>query len=199
MPVGLFRPEVRERLDGRGVLHPLLRSLADVPRERDPLNRLLYLEGRHFLADHNLNYTDKMGMAAGVEIRTPLLDVDLVEFAAGVPPRLKQRGLRGKYILKRAMEPLLPRDVVHRPKTGFGAPLRRWMRRELRGMADELLSAKAIERRGIFDPGAVRDLVRRDRAGRVDGAYLTFAVMCIELWCRLFLDGPPPGATAGRV
>ena len=193
----LFRPEVRERLDPAGPLRSLTRSLADVPRERDPLNRLLYLEGRHFLADHNLNYTDKMGMAAGVEVRTPLLDVDLVAFAARVPPGLKQRGLRGKHILKRAMEPVLPREVVHRPKTGFGAPLRRWMRRELREMCDDLLSAEAVERRGIFDAAAVRDLVDRDRAGRVDGAYLTFAVMCIELWCRLFLDGAPPGAAAG--
>ena len=176
---------------------PRTRSLADVPRERDPLNRLLYLEGRHFLADHNLNYADKMGMAAGVEVRTPLLDVELVEFAARVPPRLKQRGLRGKHLLKRAMEPLLPREVVHRPKTGFGAPLRRWMRRELREMCDDLLSAQAIERRGIFDSAAVRDLVGRDRTGRVDGAYLIFAVMCIELWCRLFLDGSPPVAAAG--
>ena len=190
--LALFSPAVRERLGGRDEFESLTRSLADIPRESDPLNRVLYLEGRHFLADHNLNYTDKMGMAAGVEIRVPLLDVDLIDFAARVPPRLKQRGLEGKHLLKRAMEPLLPREVVHRAKTGFGAPLRRWMHRELRPLADDILGGDALRRRGIFDPEAVSALRRRDRTGQVDGAYLLFGVMCIELWCRLFLDRRVP-------
>ena len=184
----LFSPALRRRLEGRDELESLARSLADIPRERDPLNRLLYLEGRHFLADHNLNYTDKMGMAAGVEVRVPLLDTGLIDFAARIPPGLKQRGRQGKYILKRAMEPLLPREVVYRPKTGFGAPLRRWMRRELRPMIDDVLSEDALRRRGLFDAAAVRALIRRDRAGRVDAAYPIFGVLCVELWCRLFLD-----------
>ena len=193
----LFRPEIRAGLDDAGVLRSLTRSLADIPQERDPLNRLLFLEGRHFLADHNLNYTDKMGMAAGIEIRTPLLDTDLVEFAARVPPQLKQRRLRGKYILKRAMEPLLPHQVVHRRKTGFGAPLRRWMRGDLNGMTDELLSPAAVAQRGIFEPEAVQALVRDNRAERTDGAYLIFAIVCLELWCRSFLDDAPPRTAAG--
>ena len=184
----LFSPALRRRLEGKDVCEPLARSLADIPRERDPLNRLLYLEGRHFLADHNLNYTDKMGMAAGVEVRVPLLDTDLIDFAARIPPRFKQRGRQGKYIFKRAMEPLLPREVIYRPKTGFGAPLRRWMRRELRTMVDDVLSEDALRRRGLFDPAAVRALIRRDRAGQVDGAYLVFSVLCVELWCRQFVD-----------
>ena len=188
----LLGPAVRSQLRGREEFEPLVRSLADIPREPDPLNRLLYLEGRHFLADHNLNYTDKMGMAAGVEIRVPLLDVDLIDFATGVPPRLKQRGAQGKYILKRAMAPLLPREVVYRAKTGFGAPLRRWMRRELRPIVDDVLSEEAVRRRGLFDPAAVRALIRRDRAGQVDGAYLVFGVLCLELWCRLFVDRRVP-------
>ncbi len=134
----------------------------------------------------------RLAVIEGIEIRTPLLDTDLVEFAARVPPRLKQRGLRGKYLLRRAMTPLLPRDIVHRPKTGFGVPLRRWMRCELREMTDEPQSPTALERRGIFDPEAVQALVRADRAGRSDGAFLTFAVVCLELWCRLFLDDARP-------
>ena len=188
----LFSPALQRELDGRDEFESLAGSLAAIPRERDPLNRLLYLEGRHFLADHNLNYTDKMGMAAGVEVRVPLLDTGLIDFAARIPPRLKQRGLQGKYILKRAMEPLLPREVVYRPKTGFGAPLRRWMRRELRSMVDDVLSEDALRRRGLFDPAAVRALIRRDRAGQVDGAYLVFSVLCVELWCRLFVDRRVP-------
>ena len=184
----MFVPEVRTALGDRDEFQSLMCSLSSIPHEHDSMNRLLYLEGKHHLADHNLNYTDKMGMAAGVEIRVPLLDIDLIDFAAKVPPQLKQRGRQGKYILKRAMEPFLPRDVVYRPKTGFGVPLRRWLHNELREVTNDILSEEAIRRRGIFLPGAVHNLIRQDKAGRVDGAYLIFAIMCIELWCRFFID-----------
>jgi asparagine synthase (glutamine-hydrolysing) len=167
---------------------PLLDSLSDIPREQDRLQKMLYLEARHFLADHNLNYTDRAGMAAGVEIRVPLLDLDLVEFAASVPSTHKQRGRVGKAIFKKAMEPYLPREVIYRPKTGFGAPLRRWLRRELRSMVDDTLGEEAIRQRGLFDPAAVERLITLDRAERVDGAYLIFGLMTIELWCRRFID-----------
>ena len=184
----LFSSALRQQISGRDQFESLFRSLSNIPNERDSLNRLLYLEGKHFLADHNLNYTDKMGMAAGVEVRVPLLDTDLVDFATRIPPSLKQRGLQGKYILKRAMQPLLPRDVIYRTKTGFGAPLRHWMRRELRTVVDDVLSEDALRRRGLFDPVAVRALIQHDRSGQLDGAYLIFSVLCVELWCRLFVD-----------
>jgi asparagine synthase (glutamine-hydrolysing) len=149
---------------------------------------MLFLETRHFLADHNLNYTDRAGMAVGVEIRVPLLDLEIVQFAAHVPSGMKQRGRVGKAIFKRAMEPFLPRDVIYRPKLGFGAPLRRWLRRELRSTVDDTLEAGALRRRGLFDPAAVQRLVAADRAGTLDGSYTIFALMCFELWCRSFVD-----------
>ena len=87
------------------------------------------------------------------------------------------------------MEPSLPLDVICRPKTGFGAPLRRWLRHELRPLVDdEVLSAASIRRRGLFDADGVARLVRADRDGRIDAAYTIFAVVCIEAWCRMFLD-----------
>jgi asparagine synthase (glutamine-hydrolysing) len=152
---------------------------------------MLYLEGKFFLADHNLNYTDKMSMAHGVEVRVPLLDPELVSFAARLPDRMKQRGATGKWIFKRAMEPLLPRDVIYRPKTGFGAPMRRWLRHELRPLVHDVLNANAIKRRGLLDAPAVEHIIRSDREGRIDAAYTIFALLCIELWCRTFLDEQP--------
>jgi asparagine synthase (glutamine-hydrolysing) len=184
----LYSPEFSAQLGDADAAAPLLESLSRIPQERDPLNRMLYLEGKHFLADHNLNYTDKMGMAAGVEIRVPLLDPDLVALAARIPSRYKQRGAIGKAIFKRAMERELPREVVHRPKTGFGAPLRGWLRNELRERVESTLSPESLRARGVFDPAAVQRLVRLDREGRVDGAYSIFALMCFELWCRQFVD-----------
>jgi asparagine synthase (glutamine-hydrolysing) len=172
-------------------MEPLVQSLARVPAERDPLQRMLFLETRHFLADHNLNYTDRAGMAAGVEVRVPLLDPDLVAFATRVPAAMKQRGRVGKAVFKRAMEPYLPPDVIYRPKTGFGAPLRRWLREELREMVGDTLAPDAVRRRGFFDPVAVTRLIELDRRGAVDGSYTIFALMCLELWCRSFLDAAP--------
>ena len=149
---------------------------------------MLFLETRHFLADHNLNYTDRAGMAAGVEIRVPLLDLDLVDFAAKIPSSMKQAGREGKAIFKEAMKDMLPHDVVYRPKSGFGAPLRRWLRCELRARVEDTLDEAVVRRRGFFDPGAVRALIDDDRQGRIDGGYTIFALMCFELWCRRFID-----------
>jgi asparagine synthase (glutamine-hydrolysing) len=167
---------------------PLLESLRLIPREHDPLQRMLFLDTRHFLADHNLNYTDRAGMAVGVEVRVPLLDLDVVKFAAHVPAHLKQRGRVGKAIFKQAMEPYLPHAVIYRPKSGFGAPLRRWLRQELRAKVDDTLDAAVLRRRGFFEPQAVRRLIDLDRAGAIDASYTIFALMCFELWCRRFVD-----------
>jgi asparagine synthase (glutamine-hydrolysing) len=184
----LYTRDFAEQVASVETAAPLLASLERIPDEHDPLQRMLYLEARHFLADHNLNYTDRAGMAVGVEVRVPLLDLDLVHFATRVPARFKQRGRVGKAIFKRAMEPYLPREVIYRPKSGFGAPLRTWLRDDLRTMVDDTLNADALRRRGFFEPGAVRRLVELNSAGRIDAGYTVFALMCVELWCRRFLD-----------
>lgn len=187
--LSLLAPHLREKLSPDVVFAPLLRTLTDVSEKLDPLERMLYLERRHFLADHNLNYADKMGMAAGVEIRVPLLDLDLIDLANRLPISLKQRGSTGKWIFKKAMEPYLPADVIYRPKSGFGVPLRKWLHGRLRPLVDDIVSPQAIARRGLFDPQAVAALIDNDRRGRTDGAYTIFAILCIELWCRQHIDG----------
>ena len=185
----LFAPEHRDALTGQEMTAPLEAYLGTLPPGLPPMQRMLALEQRFFLVDHNLLYTDKMSMATGVEVRVPFLDNDLVRLANALPPELKQRGATGKWVLKQAMEPLLPHSVIHRPKTGFGAPLRHWLRNELREWVGDLLSADTLRRRGLFDPRAVADLVADDRAGRVDAAYTILSLVCIETWCRAFLGG----------
>lgn len=175
----------------------MLEFLAELDPNTHPLERMLALEQRFFLADHNLNYTDKMAMAAGVEVRVPFLDLDLVEFAARIPPWCKQRGSEGKWVLKKAMEPYLPHDVIYRPKTGFGAPLRHWLRYELREWVGDMLSPETLRRRGLFDPKAVAALIEADSAGRIDGAYTILGLICIELWCREFVDKRMESRAAG--
>ena len=186
----LYAPEVRAQLQGTQAVEPLMDFLASAPVGLSRLERMLLLEQRFFLADHNLIYTDKMSMAAGVETRVPFLDLDLVEFAARIPPIYKQRGGTGKWVLKKAMEPYLPRDAIYRPKTGFGAPLRRWMRHELRELLGDLLSEESLKRRGLFDPAAVRRMIVANDAGRIDAGYTLLSLLCIEIWCRNFVDQP---------
>ena len=188
----LLGSDMRIALGGDLLDDPLARALGELPEETPPLSGMLYLEQRFFLGDHNLNYTDKLAMAAGVEVRVPFLDLELVDLAAKLPPRLKQNGSEGKWILKQAMGGILPPDVIHRPKTGFGAPLRHWLRGELREFVDETLAPAQLKKRGLFDPAGVRRLIKADREGRIDGAYTIFALVCIEAWCRLFIDAPAP-------
>jgi asparagine synthase (glutamine-hydrolysing) len=158
------------------------------------LDRMLLLEQRFFLADHNLLYSDKLSMAEGVEARVPFLDLDLVAFANGLPPGIKQRGGVGKWPLKKALEPYLPADVIYRPKTGFGAPLRGWLKGALVPLIDDVLSPRGLNERGVFDATRARALIEADRAGRIDASYTVFAMLSLELWCRTFVDSKVPRA-----
>jgi asparagine synthase (glutamine-hydrolysing) len=186
--LGLFAPDHRNALVRADMFAPLGEYLAALPPGLPPLQRMLALEQRFFLADHNLLYTDKMSMAAGVEVRVPFLDNDLVRLANALPPRLKQRGAEGKWVLKKAMEPYLPGNVIYRPKAGFGAPLRRWLRHELKEWVGDMLSPDTLRRRGLFDAKAVAALIADDQAGRVDAAYTILGLVCIEIWCQQFID-----------
>jgi asparagine synthase (glutamine-hydrolysing) len=182
-----FRSALAESLPEK----PMLDFLAEIRGESSPLDRLLALEQRFFLTDHNLLYTDKMSMAEGVEVRVPFLDLEMVEFAARIPHRLKQRGSQGKYILKKAMEPYLPREVIYRSKSGFGVPLRQWLRVELRDWLEKTLSAERLRDRGLFKPAEVQKLLKANTTGRIDASYTLFSLACIETWCRKFVDGHP--------
>lgn len=187
----LYTPEFRLALGTARSEDPMLEFLADLPSGTSRLERLLALEQRFFLTDHNLTYTDKMSMAVGVEVRVPFLDHDLVEFAARIPARFKQRGSCGKWVLKKAMEPYLPHDVIYRPKSGFGAPLRSWMRNELRDLLGDVLSPVNLHSRGLFQPNAVHQLIAANDCGRIDASYTLLSLLCIELWCLHFIDGNP--------
>ena len=195
----LFSPEFRSLLSAERAAEPLLDFLRPLDSDVPPLEKMLALEKRFFLSDHNLTYTDKMSMAAGVEVRVPFLDLDLVEFAARIPVGMKQRGRVGKWVLKKAMEPYLPREVIYRPKSGFSAPLRRWMRHELRDLLRDLLSTESIGRRGIFDASAVHRLIAANESGKVDASYTLLSLLCIEIWCRAYIDDLSPIQVQGTV
>lgn len=153
-----------------------------------PLNRLLYVDLKTFLPCLNLITTDKTSMAANLEVRVPFLNRQMIEFAARMPPDLKLRGFKRKFILKRALEKLLPHDVVWRRKAGFGAPIRSWLRGALRPLVTELLSDEVIRKRGLFRPEEVKRLVEVNLSGREDLNLQVFQLLTLELWQRQFMD-----------
>jgi asparagine synthase (glutamine-hydrolysing) len=154
----------------------------------DELARILYLDAKTFLPSLNLAYTDKMGMAASVEVRVPLLDDDLVALAARMPSNMKLRGWRRKYIFKKSQEGLLPHDIIWRRKAGFGAPVRAWLVGELAPLVDDLLSERTVRDRGFVDPRVVSRMRAENAAGNADYSLRLYALLTLELWCRTYLD-----------
>tara|TARA_R110002126_G_scaffold110918_1_gene248360 strand:- start:72720 stop:74663 length:1944 start_codon:yes stop_codon:yes gene_type:complete len=183
----LFTDEIKNKLSDNPMAG-LLDELKNRP-EKNELEKMLYLERRYFLVDHNLNYTDKMSMAHGVEVRVPFLDKRVAECASRIHTKFKQHGCHGKWILKKMAERYLPKSVIYRSKAGFGAPLRDWLKHDLKELVDELLGEKSLTQRGLFKYEAVQMLIIEDRRGEQDYSYPIFALLCIELWCRIFIDG----------
>jgi asparagine synthase (glutamine-hydrolysing) len=183
----LLTPELRRELTGHDPL-AAHRGHLEHARALDPLAQLLYLDTKTFLPCLNLTYTDKMAMAASVEVRVPLLDDELVALAARIPSDLKLKGLRRKYIFKRSQEGTLPRDIIWRRKAGFGAPIRSWLEQDLAPLVDDLLSESALRRRGLFEPATVARLRADNAAGRADNSLQLYALVSLELWFQTFLD-----------
>ena len=184
----LYSPDFRQELMGSNSNQVMQDFLEPILTSASPVDQMLALDQRFFLADHNLNYTDKMSMAAGVEVRVPFLDLDLVDFAAHLPNKFKQRGSVGKWVLKKAMEPYLPEEVIYRPKTGFGAPLRTWMKHDLRELLGDLLSIESLNKRGLFSAKAVQQLILDNDNDKIDASYTLLSLLCIEIWCRAYID-----------
>lgn len=165
----------------------LLDALRSIPNEKLALNQMLFLDTKFFLADHNLNYTDKMSMAVGVEVRVPFLDLDLVEFACRLPIQFKMRGNQAKYLLKKVAERYLPKEVIYRPKTGFGAPVRRWIQQgKMDKQIERLVSNSNSEMRPYFSRDALLSLVNDSKSGVSDGAYTIWSLMAIDSWLKQF-------------
>jgi asparagine synthase (glutamine-hydrolysing) len=153
-----------------------------------PLNQLLYVDLKTFLPCLNLLTTDKTSMAANLEVRVPFLNREMIEMAARMPPRLKLHGLTRKYVLKRALEGVLPKEVIWRRKAGFGAPIRSWLRGALRPLIDDLLSEETVKRRGIFRASEVKRVIEANFSGREDYNLQVFQLLGLELWHQAFID-----------
>ncbi len=193
----LLAPDLAAMLGNRRPSASTRRLMAQSPSAQ-LVDRMLYRDLKSFLPALNLAYTDKMGMAAGVEARVPYLDLDLAAFAWRLPARQKIRGRRGKWLLREAMRGVLPPEILERPKTGFGAPVRQWMRRDLRDMARDLLSPAALARTGWFSAEGVEALWRGFESGREDHGYSLWALLVLQVWREVFLKNLTPSTASAR-
>ena len=162
----------------------------DRVRDADPLSRVLYVDFKTWLANDILVKVDRMSMACSLEVRAPLLDHKIVEFAASLPPQLKFRGSVSKYLLKRHVADRLPAADVHRPKQGFELPLAAWLRGDLREMAHDLLFSTRAAGRGYVRPEAVKRLWDTHQSCARNQASKIWALMVLELWHRQYMDTP---------
>jgi asparagine synthase (glutamine-hydrolysing) len=133
-------------------------------------------------------------MGNALETRAPFLDHRLLEFAAACPPGLKLRGTTGKYLVKKALEPHLPRAVLCRRKMGFGMPVAEWFRGELGEMAGDLLLSPRALQRGYFRREALERLFSEHRSLAQDHGYRLWTLLFLERWFRMFLDAPARSA-----
>lgn len=184
----LFNPKHRSVLNDYDPSSILVNALKNIPNEKSRLNKMLYWDMKYFLTDHNLNYTDKMSMAHGVEVRVPYLDKELVEFSTTISPQLKMKGITTKYLLKKVAEKYLPYEVIYRPKTGFGAPVREWIGGDLyEKLLDDFSDEHCALNGDIFDASKVRELIQQNRDGKIDAAYPILALMAINSWYKQFI------------
>ena len=192
----LYTPEFAERwggVDSLGLLEERWRSSG----AHAAVEKLVHTDVEMYLADDLLVKMDIASMAHSLEVRSPLLDHHVVEFAASLPVSLKLRGLTPKYLLRRVMRGRLPPAVLTRRKMGFGVPMDRWLRGGLRELSHELLLGKTATERGYFNPATVRRYLDEHTTGRAQHHTRIWGLMVLELWQRMFIDRRPDPATTG--
>ena len=194
----LLRPEARTRLAaarGNEALssHSIVRTDLDrllaVKPSADQLEQMIYAELKLRLPELLLMRVDKMTMATSVEARVPFLDHKLVEFAMGIPRNLKYRDGQTKYILKRALEGVVPDRIIKREKKGFGVPLNEWMLDRLGSFVEQPLFDSSLRRRELFDYGYIRQLLDAHRARRADHSFFLWSLLNLSLWYDNWIEG----------
>lgn len=184
----LFQTHLWDKLQ-HGQAEQNLSQLAAQSAWHNPIQRMLYVDFRVFLPDDILTKVDRMSMAVSLESRAPFLDPVLIEWVAQLPLSLKIRGKHTKYVLRRAVEPLLPRHIVSRPKQGFVVPVANWLRGELRQYTQELLFASDSSLQHWVQPAPLQRYWQEHQEKRHDHSDKLWTLLCFELWQRLMVQG----------
>ena len=185
----LYTPEFRASLGEFDSGEFLLQAYAQAPG-RDLVTRTMAADVNSYLPCDILTKVDIASMTYSLEARSPFLDHHVAELAARMPLRLKQNDQRGKLILTETFRDLLPESIQTRGKMGFGVPIDHWFRRELKDLLHDTLLDSTARQRGLLDPATVERLVTEHHSERWDHSYRLWNLVCLEQWCRMFLDCP---------
>ena len=185
----LYSADFRSKLNGDfGRGEELFQDLAGSVQGRGQVDKLLYLDSKTYLPGDILTKVDRMSMAASLEARVPLLDHELIEFVVGMPAELKLKGLETKYLFKKAMEGIVPREILYREKQGFGVPIGEWINTHLKERIHSDLTDRRTLERGYFDQGYILTLLDEHRRNRRDHSHAVWVLWMLELWHRRFID-----------
>jgi len=149
---------------------------------QDPTTLLQYMDLKLYLQDDILVKVDRASMACSLEVRAPFLDHELVEFVMGLPSSLKLKGFTQKYLLKRAVANLLPKEVIQRKKKGFGIPVAKWVKGPLKDLFQDFLAPDRIGREGFLNAEYVTKLLEDHLAGKKDNRKQLWTLLVWELW-----------------
>ena len=177
----LLNPDIRSELGQQNSYEDIDRYVKESGLTKE-LERILYLSMKLYLQDNNLVTVDRASMANGLEVRCPLLDKDLVEFVCRLPTKYKLNGFTAKYLLKRAAEGLLPRNIIQRQKKGFGIPLAKWLTGELKEFMFDYLSEERIRRQGIFHYPYVNRLIDEQITRKKDNREPLWTLLVFQTW-----------------
>ena len=146
-----------------------------------------FLDLNFYMAEDILTKVDRASMAVSLEVRAPFLDPRVAEFAANIPLDYKLKGSKGKYILKKAMENLLPKNILHRPKKGFGIPIADWLKGRLNPLMHDLLNPKRLENQGLFNAEFVQKLIKEHETNVASHHKQLWTLLVFQLWFDNFL------------
>jgi len=184
----LFSESFKRELQGHRAVDVLREHAARAPTDH-PLSLVQYLDIKTWLVGDILTKVDRASMAHALEVRVPILDHPLVEWMSALPPDLKLRGREGKYLFKKTMEPLLPNDILYRPKMGFSMPLIHWFRGPLRQRLRDAVLGPVLEESGLFDRRYLEQLVQQHQSGRRDHSHPLWSLLMFEAFLRRNREG----------
>ncbi len=163
------------------------KDLLEICDAENDIEKMQFLDLNFYMAEDILTKVDRASMAVSLEVRAPFLDPRVAQFAASIPLEYKLKGNKGKYILKKAVEPLLPKNILHRPKKGFGIPIAEWLKGRLNPLMHELLDAKRLKNQGLFNEKFVQKLIKEHETNAASHHKQLWTLLVFQLWYDNFL------------
>ena len=192
---GSFSIDQQKSLFTRGVLaetegdiYSGVRELVGRSDAKNVIEQMQYADINFYLAEDILTKVDRAAMAVSLETRAPFLDPRVGQFAASIPVEYKLKGKSGKVVLKEAMKDLLPHEILHRPKKGFGIPIAEWLKGRLNSLLNDLLAPERLRSQGLFDSDYVQKLIREHETAKASHHKELWTLLVFQLWYDQFLN-----------